>query len=65
MSQILTWETSFTLSQIQQYNWFLHQRSPEGLTDKLSGALRIKSAVDIGAVKAAFQTLIDRRLGRG
>ena len=65
MSQILTSETSFTVSQIQQYNWFLHQRSPEGLTHKLSGALRIKSAVDIGAVKAAFQTLIDRRLGRG
>jgi len=62
MSQILTSEASFTLSHIQQYNWFLHQRSPEGLTDKLSGALRIKSAVDIGAVKAAFQTLIDRRL---
>ena len=62
MNQILTWETSFTLSRIQQYNWFLHQRSPEGLTDKLSGVLRIKSAVDIAAVKAAFQTLIDRRL---
>jgi hypothetical protein len=65
MSQILTSETSFTLSQVQQYNWFLHQRSPEGLTDQLSGALRIKSAVDIGATKAAFQTLIDPRLGRG
>jgi hypothetical protein len=62
MSQILTSETSFTLSQIQQSNGFLHQRSPEGLTDKLSGVLRIKSAVDIGVVKAAFQTLIDRRL---
>jgi hypothetical protein len=62
MSQILTSETSFTISQIQQYNGFLHQRSPEGLTDQLSGPLRIKSAVDIGAVKAAFQTLIDRRL---
>jgi hypothetical protein len=65
MSQILTSETSFTLSQIQHSNGFLHQLSPEGLTDKLSGGLRIKSAVDIGAVKAAFQTLIDRRLGRG
>jgi len=65
MSQILTSETSFTLSQIQQYNWFLHQLLAESLTDKLSGTLRIKSAVDIGAVKAAFQTLIDRRLGRG
>ncbi|WP_333369537.1 hypothetical protein [Microcoleus sp. AT3-D2] len=65
MSQILTSETSFTLSQIQQSNGFFHQRSPEGLTDKLSGAHGIKSAVDIGAVKAAFQTLIDRRLGRG
>jgi hypothetical protein len=62
MSQILTSETSFTLSQIQQSNGFLHQLSPEGLTDKLSGALQIKSAVEIGAVKAAFQTLIDRRL---
>ncbi len=61
---MLTSETSFTLSQIQQSNWFLHQGSPEGLTAQLSGALRIKSAVDIGAVKAAFQTLIDRRLGR-
>jgi hypothetical protein len=65
MSQILTSETSFTLSQIQQSNGFLHQRSPEGLTHKLSGALRIKSAMDIGAVKAAFQTLIHRQLGRG
>lgn len=65
MSQILTWEASFTLYQIQQSNGFLHQRSPEGLSDQLSGALRIKSAVDIGAVKAAFPTLIDRRLGRG
>jgi len=62
MSQILTSETSFTLSQIQHENWFFHQLSPEGLTDQLSGALRIKSGVDIGAVKAAFQTLIDRRL---
>jgi hypothetical protein len=62
MSQILTSETSFTLSPIQQYNWFLYQLSPEGLTHKLSGTLRTQSAVDIGAVKAAFQTLIDRRL---
>jgi len=62
MSQILTSETSFTLAQIQQYNWFFHQLSPEDLTDKLSGKLRIESAVDIGAVKTAFQTLIDRRL---
>jgi hypothetical protein len=62
MSQILTSETSFTLSPIQQYNWFFYQLSPEGLTHKLSGTLRIKSAVDIGAVKAAFQNLIDRRL---
>ena len=62
MNQILTSETSFTLSKIQQYNGFLHQRSPEGLTDQLSGSQRIKSAVEIGAVKAAFQTLIDPRL---
>jgi hypothetical protein len=65
LSQKLTSETSFTLSPIQQYNWFLHQGSPESLTDKVSGALLIKSAVDIGAVKAAFQTLIDRKLRRG
>jgi hypothetical protein len=62
MSLILTSETSFTLSQIQHDNWFFPQLSPEDLTDKLSGTLRIESAVDIGAVKAAFQTLINRRL---
>jgi hypothetical protein len=54
MSQILISKTLFTLFPIQQYNWFFNQLSPEGLTDKPSGTLQIKSAVDIGAVKAAF-----------
>lgn len=51
---------SLPLSQIQQINWFLHQLSPQGFADKVSVAIRIKSSVDIDAIKIAFESLIER-----
>jgi amino acid adenylation domain-containing protein len=60
MTQLLPTKTSFTLSQLQQRIWFLYKLASEGINDKISFAIRIKSPVDRKAIKKAFQKLIDR-----
>ncbi|MGB3531924.1 MAG: amino acid adenylation domain-containing protein [Microcoleaceae cyanobacterium] len=47
-------------SQIQQANWFLYQLNPTGLADKVSIAMRIKSALDIQLINNTLQALIKR-----
>jgi FkbH-like protein len=40
--------------------WFMHQLAPESTTNTLVFATHILTAVDIGALRRAFQALIDR-----
>lgn len=41
----------FSISHLQQANWFLYKLNPTGLADKISASIHIKSALDIQAVK--------------
>jgi hypothetical protein len=60
MTQLLTPKTSFPLSQVQQTSWFLYKLAPEGVNDKLSFAVRIKSPINSSSIKKTFKKLIDR-----
>ena len=60
MTQLVQPKTSFPLSQVQQTSWFLYKLDPEGVNDKLSLAVNIRSRVDKNTIKKAFQELIDR-----
>ncbi len=51
---------SYPLSDNQQGIWFLCQLAPESSIYNVSFAGRIRSAVDIRALRCALQTLIDR-----
>ncbi|WP_293158417.1 non-ribosomal peptide synthetase [Okeania sp. SIO2C9] len=51
---------SLSTSHIQQANWFLYKFNSQGLTDKISLAVRIKSPLDIQAVKNTLQVLTER-----
>ena len=48
------------LSYNQQGIWFLYQLAPESMVYNVNFAARIRSEVDIPALKRAFQTLVDR-----
>ncbi|MBF2066298.1 MAG: amino acid adenylation domain-containing protein [Calothrix sp. C42_A2020_038] len=48
-----------TLSEYQQAAWFLHKLSPEGYSDKLAFAVRIKFDIDVALLKAAFYQLVE------
>ncbi|WP_414622036.1 amino acid adenylation domain-containing protein [Calothrix sp. CCY 0018] len=50
----------FSTSHLQQANWFLYKLNSTGLSDKISASIRIKSAVDIQAVKNTLQALTQR-----
>ena len=50
----------FSTSHLQQANWFLYKLNSTGLSDKISASVRIKSAVDIQAVKKTLQALTQR-----
>ncbi|MDJ0715726.1 MAG: amino acid adenylation domain-containing protein [Prochloraceae cyanobacterium] len=60
MAQLLSPQTVFSLSQVQQVNWFLYQLNPEGLQDKVSLAVRISSTIAMEKVRDIFEQLIDR-----
>jgi hypothetical protein len=60
MNQLIKQKISFSVSQVQQTSWFLYQLASEGVNDKLSLAVRIKSSVNSKAIKDTFQELIDR-----
>src|SRR5215831_9867107 len=53
-------ETEFPLSYGQQGLWFLHQLAPESTAYNIVQAIKIKSGVDVSALKAAFQALVSR-----
>ncbi|MBV9790945.1 MAG: amino acid adenylation domain-containing protein, partial [Chloroflexi bacterium] len=48
------------LSHGQRALWFLHQLAPTSSAYHIASAVRINSAVDLAALKQAFQTLVDR-----
>jgi amino acid adenylation domain-containing protein len=48
------------LSHGQKALWLLHQRSPGSAAYNTAFAVRVRSAVDVPALRAAFQTMIDR-----
>ncbi|MDQ1388676.1 MAG: hypothetical protein QOF56_2130, partial [Acidobacteriaceae bacterium] len=48
------------LSYGQQSLWFLHQMSPESSAYNIAGALRVRSHLDVQALRRAFQMLVDR-----
>ncbi len=51
---------SYPLSHGQQALWFLHQLAPTSPAYNIASAVRIRSALDIAALRRAFQALIDR-----
>ncbi len=51
---------SISISDLQQANWFLYKYNPTGLTDKISIAVKIESAIDIKAIKSALKILTER-----
>ncbi|NES65951.1 MAG: AMP-binding protein, partial [Okeania sp. SIO2D1] len=59
-NQVLSTLRSLSTSHIQQANWFLYKFNSQGLTDKISLAVRIKSPLDIQAVKNTLQVLTER-----
>ena len=60
MTQLLSPQTIFPFSKVQETNWFLHELNPAGLQDKVSLAVRISSEIDIVKTQNIFQQLIFR-----
>jgi amino acid adenylation domain-containing protein/non-ribosomal peptide synthase protein (TIGR01720 family) len=48
------------LSHGQQSLWFLHQIAPESAAYNIVTALRIRSVLDVAALRRVFQSLVDR-----
>jgi amino acid adenylation domain-containing protein len=48
------------LSRGQQALWFLNQLSPDSSTYNISGALAVHGDLNVAALRAAFQSLVDR-----
>ena len=48
------------LSHGQQALWLIHQIAPESAAYNVAFAVRVRSAVDVRALRAAFQHLTDR-----
>ncbi|MET0646791.1 MAG: condensation domain-containing protein, partial [Pyrinomonadaceae bacterium] len=53
-------DSAAVLSYGQKALWFLHQLTPESAAYNLSSALRIQSALDVAALRRAFQSLVMR-----
>ncbi|HEX7317777.1 MAG TPA: amino acid adenylation domain-containing protein [Pyrinomonadaceae bacterium] len=49
-----------TLSRGQQALWFLHQLAPDNAAYNIATAVRIDSALDVAALRRAFQLLLER-----
>jgi amino acid adenylation domain-containing protein len=52
--------STYPLSYGQQALWVLHKTAPESAVYNLSRAIRIASPVNVGALRRAFQALVDR-----
>ncbi|HEY0736083.1 MAG TPA: amino acid adenylation domain-containing protein, partial [Herpetosiphonaceae bacterium] len=52
--------SSYPLSHGQQALWFLQQLRPESTAYNITRALRVKSELDMPALRQAFQRLVDR-----
>ncbi|MBI4587207.1 MAG: amino acid adenylation domain-containing protein [Candidatus Rokubacteria bacterium] len=52
--------SSYPLGYTQQGIWFLYQLAPEMAAYTISVAAHIRSAIDVAALRQAFQALIDR-----
>lgn len=52
--------TTYPLSYTQKALWFFHQLSPDSAAYNVAFALRISSPLDAGALKRAFQSIVDR-----
>jgi amino acid adenylation domain-containing protein len=52
--------STYPLSYGQRALWVLHQMAPESAAYNISRAIRIASALDVEALRQAFQTLVDR-----
>jgi amino acid adenylation domain-containing protein len=52
--------TAQPLSHGQKALWFLHQMAPESAAYNIVGAVRVRSELDVAALKRAFQALVDR-----
>jgi len=50
----------YPLSYGQQGLWFLHQLAPESTAYNVAQAIRVKSRVDVSALRQSFQALVDR-----
>jgi amino acid adenylation domain-containing protein len=50
------WPLSFG----QQALWFLHELAPESTAYHIAAAVRLRTAVDVAALRRAFQALVDR-----
>jgi FkbH-like protein len=55
-----TTATEHPLSHEQQALWFMYQLAPESTTHNLAFAARIRTELDIPALRRAFQALVDR-----
>jgi len=53
-------ESEYPLSCGQQGLWFLHQLAPDSTAYNIVQAIKIRSGVDVSALKAAFQRLASR-----
>ena len=52
--------STYQLSHGQRALWVMHQMAPESAVYNLSRAIRITSALDVDALRGAFQSLVDR-----
>lgn len=52
--------STYSLSYGQRGLWVLHQTAPESAAYNISRVMRIASAVDVEALRRAFQALVDR-----
>lgn len=50
----------FELSFVQQTLWFLYQLAPESGAYNIASAFRIRSEIDVAALRIAFQSIVDR-----
>lgn len=52
--------TEFPLSYAQQALWFLYQLEPDNGAYNIASAFRLRSEIDVAALRRSFQTLVDR-----
>src|SRR3954466_14599550 len=51
---------TYPLSYGQRALWFVHQTAPESAAYNIARVIRIAAGVDVGALRLAFQALVDR-----